>query len=46
MGLTVCGQEGGVDEEHVEYVVMPLDDTEQEGSIAIGVRNVHISPDL
>ena len=46
MDLMVGGQEGGVHEEHVEDVVITLDHTELEGSVAIGVRNVHISPDL
>ena len=43
MDLMVGGQEGGVHEEHVEDVVITLD---HAGSVAIGVRNVHISPDL
>ena len=46
MALVVGGQEGGVHEEHVEDVVITLDHAELEGSVAIGVRNVHISPDL
>ena len=46
MALAVGGQEGGVHEEHVEDVVITLDHAELEGSVAIGVRNVHISPDL
>ena len=46
MDLMVGGQEGGVHEEHVEDVVITLDHAELEGSVAIGVRNVHISPDL
>ena len=46
MALAVGGQEGGVHEKHVEDVVITLDHAELEGSVAIGVRNVHISPDL
>ena len=44
--LAVGCQEGGVHEEHVEDVVITLDHGELERSVAIGVRNVHISPDL
>ena len=46
MALAVGGQEGGVDEEHVQDVVVTLNDGELEGSVAIGVRNIDISPDL
>ena len=46
VALAVGGEEGGVHEKHVEDVVITLDHAELEGSVAIGVRNVHISTDL
>ena len=46
MALAVGGQEGSVHEEHVEDVVITLDDGELEGSVSIGVRNIDISPNL
>ena len=46
MALAVGGQEGGVHEEHVQNVVITLDDGELEGSVSIGVRNIDISSNL
>ena len=46
MALAVGGQEGGVHEEHVQDVVITLDDGELERSVSIGVRNIDISPNL
>ena len=46
MALAVGGQEGGVHEQHVQDVVISLDDRELERSVTIGVRNIDISPNL
>ena len=35
MALAVGGQQGGVDEQHVQDVVITLDDGQLEGSVAI-----------